>query len=104
MPTLRRPPRPTLLPYTTLFRSSLAELDTLLDELDPAGALPPESHRLPRGHLQGPRPVALPEHWLATADDPAPPEDRKSTRLNSSHLVISYAVFCLKKKSRRPAR
>jgi hypothetical protein len=55
--------------------SSLAELDELLDGLDAYAALPPESHRLPRGHLQGPKPVALPEHWLATADDPAPPDE-----------------------------
>jgi nifR3 family TIM-barrel protein len=55
--------------------SSLAELDALLDELDPAAELPPESHRLPRGHLQGPRAVSLPEHWLATADDPSPPDE-----------------------------
>src|SRR5256885_6721147 len=64
---IRRPPRSTLFPYTTLFRSQV---------------------------------------WLAASDDPAVKVtgqyfyhlDRKSTRLNSSHLVISYAVFCLKKK------
>jgi hypothetical protein len=37
--------------------------------------LPPEAHRLPRGHLQGPKEVTLPEHWLATRDDPAPPDE-----------------------------
>jgi nifR3 family TIM-barrel protein len=55
--------------------SSLAELDTLLAELDPAAVLPPEAHRLPRGHLQGPRAVSVPERWLETADDPAPPDE-----------------------------
>ena len=55
--------------------SSLAELDALLDGLDADAILPPEAHRLPRGHLQGPKPVTLPEHWLATRDDPAPPEE-----------------------------
>src|SRR6266446_9001723 len=66
---IRRPPRSTLFPYTTLFRSR---------------ALP--GHRPPG---QGPRPV------------PPRVRDRKSTRLNSSHLVISYAVFCLKKKNKK---
>src|SRR2546426_7781954 len=68
---IRRPPRSTLFPYTTLFRS-LARLDIARREADLALRFsPPES-----GDLR----------------------DRKSTRLNSSHLVISYAVFCLKKK------
>jgi nifR3 family TIM-barrel protein len=53
--------------------SSLAELDGLLDELDPAVTLRPGDEHLPRGHLQGPRPVTLPEHWLDTIDDPTPP-------------------------------
>src|SRR5436305_12007083 len=69
---IRRPPRSTLFPYTTLFRS----------------------HRCRAGRLRGsshctaaPRQVAL--------------QDRKSTRLNSSHVRISYAVFCLKKKNKK---
>src|SRR5256885_8545184 len=69
---IRRPPRSTLFPYTTLFRSvQFLELAAL----------------------------AFPSHppFLPVAPDPA--TDRKSTRLNSSHLVISYAVFCLKKKN-----
>jgi hypothetical protein len=53
---------------------SLAELDSLLDELDPSTELPAGSERLPRGHTQGPRPVSLPDRWLATADDLTPPE------------------------------
>jgi nifR3 family TIM-barrel protein len=52
--------------------STLAELDALLDELDPDAVLPPEAHRLPRGHLQGPKPVSVPDRWVETRDDPAP--------------------------------
>src|SRR6266850_5312589 len=72
---IRRPPRSTLFPYTTLFRSDSQR-----------------SHQcVGRAGLYGsPRKLV-----------PGPPLDRKSTRLNSSHLVISYAVFCLKKKKKR---
>src|SRR5256885_12607358 len=75
---IRRPPRSTLFPYTTLFRSALV----------PAG----DGDQVPLG---------LASDTLACAPFPAmiPIPDRKSTRLNSSHLVISYAVFCLKKKT-----
>src|SRR3712207_9017849 len=74
-----RPPRSTLFPYTTLFRSHHGEQR-------PKGLL------LEDAHLLGP-----------ALDDRRGPEDRKSTRLNSSHANISYAVFCLKKKtSERP--
>src|SRR5256885_2624440 len=85
---IRRPPRSTLFPYTTLFRSEMAR------EL-------PDHHR-PFGRavgfpeLVGVPGVLLPAEEQRLADD----EDRKSTRLNSSHLVISYAVFCLKKKKK----
>src|SRR5256885_5565544 len=67
---IRRPPRSTLFPYTTLFRSPRG---ARVDRPDAGAVRPPQR---PRG-------------------------DRKSTRLNSSHLVISYAVFCLKKKMGR---
>src|SRR5690349_23407919 len=67
---MRRPPRSTLFPYTTLFRS-------------PPGALPGGLPRSPR---------------RVPADRRVAGGDRKSTRLNSSHVEISYAVFCLKKK------
>src|SRR2546430_16683930 len=70
---IRRPPRSTLFPYTTLFRSDVSGAGRLF-----RSAAPPTGAREPR---------ALP--------------DRKSTRLNSSHSQISYAVFCLKKKKRR---
>src|SRR5256885_10660402 len=84
---IRRPPRSTLFPYTTLFRSLIAL------EGGSRGAKPARIRRSPRRMLGGkeyrPRASAYP--------------DRKSTRLNSSHLVISYAVFCLKKKKHRYA-
>src|SRR2546430_12076782 len=85
---IRRPPRSTLFPYTTLFRShALERTRPLLDEPDAVGG------RLP-GH----------EQHLARADGQvlfvAGQTDRKSTRLNSSHSQISYAVFCLKKKKK----
>src|SRR5256885_6719555 len=73
---IRRPPRSTLFPYTTLFRSTRHEVQIEL----PRGWLPED----PWAEWYGPRNVT----------------DRKSTRLNSSHLVISYAVFCLKKKTK----
>ena len=55
--------------------SDLAELDALLDALDPDAELPAGSELLPRGHVQGPRHVVLPEHWLRDAMDPTPPDD-----------------------------
>ena len=53
--------------------SSFADLDRLLDDLDPATPFPPDAHRTKRGHTRGPRPVHLPDRWLDTADDPTPP-------------------------------
>ena len=53
--------------------STLADLAAALDQLDPAVTLPPGGQRLPRGHTSGPRPVHLPDRWLATTSDPAPP-------------------------------
>src|SRR5256885_4667789 len=78
---IRRPPRSTLFPYTTLFRSIGLALAQGLAE---AGA-----NVVPTGRRDE-------QVRAATAK-----VDRKSTRLNSSHLVISYAVFCLKKKKRQ---
>src|SRR5438874_10685927 len=80
----RRPPRSTLFPYTPLFRSLLAELHR-----SPMHSLPPAMHR----GLDLPGRAAL-ETALHDID-------RKSTRLNSSHVEISYAVFCLKKKKNK---
>src|SRR5947207_4830668 len=77
---IRRPPRSTLFPYTTLFRSSSSILGIQV--------------RSPiwRGYTL---PYANTKRQMPT------PKDRKSTRLNSSHTVISYAVFCLKKKKKK---
>src|SRR5256885_7180598 len=85
---IRRPPRSTLFPYTTLFRSR-SRAPPRLPQRD-RGALGRRglvAHGVPRGRGARQR----------QCDRRA---DRKSTRLNSSHLVISYAVFCLKKKKR----
>src|SRR5256885_6330596 len=89
---IRRPPRSTLFPYTTLFRSPEVAADATFPVAHHQAAFPirPLVHTL-RGCCAG-----FP--WFARAGGTGrPPEDRKSTRLNSSHLVISYAVFCLKK-------
>src|SRR3712207_7780968 len=82
---IRRPPRSTLFPYTTLFRS-------------------PARTRGPGGGRGWPKPSAASTRDVGRGFSPPPPregggsQDRKSTRLNSSHANISYAVFCLKKK------
>src|SRR5256885_12845575 len=90
---IRRPPRSTLFPYTTLFRSPLV-VELALLAVDPDGAIAaPLVERHAAGVERKRREHELVEAVLAA-------EDRKSTRLNSSHLVISYAVFCLKKKNK----
>src|SRR5436189_4804830 len=76
---IRRPPRSTLFPYTTLFRSALAQDARAQHRLAPGLRAGIEADRRARGDLR----------------------DRKSTRLNSSHRCISYAVFCLKKKKKK---
>src|SRR3712207_7639279 len=94
---IRRPPRSTLFPYTTLFRS--AAVDALLA---PAGVGAAARERLFRDSGGNPFYVhALLRSGAATAAPSTAPGDRKSTRLNSSHANISYAVFCLKKKKRQ---
>src|SRR3712207_8417984 len=82
---IRRPPRSTLFPYTTLFRS-------------PGGPArrDPDRHRAERGRQEHPGRHAGAAGTTGGRDGAA--RDRKSTRLNSSHANISYAVFCLKKK------
>src|SRR2546430_7613417 len=82
---IRRPPRSTLFPYTTLFRSALA-----LERLVVAEEAIELAHHV-RRQLAGRRVVR--DRGIVDAD-------RKSTRLNSSHSQISYAVFCLKKKKK----
>src|SRR5687768_18149908 len=88
---IRRPPRSTLFPYTTLFRSRVGGLEF---DLDLAALLPrPEAGGAPAfGHDGDPTRRELEDAQARRG------VDRKSTRLNSSHGYISYAVFCLKKK------
>src|SRR3712207_7419339 len=91
---IRRPPRSTLFPYTTLFRSRLD------DNISRASSL---TMTVRQGVWQGVcmhplRPVASGVSQLSSTIDLS---DRKSTRLNSSHANISYAVFCLKKKKKK---
>src|SRR5258708_40254462 len=89
---IRRPPRSTLFPYTTLFRSGvLLREEALRDD----GEEITGRHQCRDEHGKG-RPVVAECHIQALA---VAGEDRKSTRLNSSHQIISYAVFCLKKKN-----
>src|SRR3989442_11684577 len=87
---IRRPPRSTLFPYTTLFRSTSSSSTSGVLESPPICAT-----------LSAVRTVA--PATVRTADNVAQMggEDRKSTRLNSSHVRISYAVFCLKKKKKK---
>src|SRR5256885_4929455 len=80
---IRRPPRSTLFPYTTLFRSAIFQ-DNSFDVVLQIDTLQ---------HLRNAETML---------QETARIGDRKSTRLNSSHLVISYAVFCLKKKNKPP--
>src|SRR2546426_6967552 len=83
---IRRPPRSTLFPYTTLFRSGLRPL--------PVADCRRDFERMAR--------MSAPVIHESEAEAlELPGRDRKSTRLNSSHLVISYAVFCLKKKKKK---
>src|SRR2546430_11675761 len=98
---IRRPPRSTLFPYTTLFRSD--------GQPEQAHAGHEAAHAWRRAALEMPRGPELADHshrWNAGAVLPDVfsyarlGQDRKSTRLNSSHSQISYAVFCLKKKKK----
>src|SRR5258708_29513677 len=81
---IRRPPRSTLFPYTTLFRSA------------------PTGQRLAvdRGERPEPGGARRMSRWIESSYPTLGQGDRKSTRLNSSHQIISYAVFCLKKKKK----
>src|SRR2546426_6084657 len=88
---IRRPPRSTLFPYTTLFRSWAVYKGPNTTDVETGHVVP---HYVLRGSADQRKlvPVAdLDNNYTS---------DRKSTRLNSSHLVISYAVFCLKKKKK----
>src|SRR3712207_7642667 len=89
---IRRPPRSTLFPYTTLFRS---------DGGTRAADVRRQHVRLKEADLKGLEPEAGVRHWKDSKNIAG---DRKSTRLNSSHANISYAVFCLKKKKQPSLR
>src|SRR5437762_8144207 len=96
--SLRRPPRPTLFPYTTLFRSAsqgalelMWRLQEILAEIVGLAAVSLQPAAGSQGELTG---LLLMRAYFADRGE----KDRKSTRLNSSHRCISYAVFCLKKK------
>src|SRR5947208_12395298 len=100
---LRRPPRSTLFPYTTLFRSVKPGAPAKCPS--PKGGGEPRKGHNRKGNGNARRPVVNAEDLVGDSDDPVDErrlfeisEDRKSTRLNSSHQIISYAVFCLKKK------
>src|SRR2546422_7398913 len=95
---IRRPPRSTLFPYTTLFRSQVAlvllghRVERVVDR--GGGCVRRELHR-----------DRIAQHRVGErADRGGHGQDRKSTRLNSSHGYISYAVFCLKKKKTKTSR
>src|SRR3712207_8980607 len=90
---IRRPPRSTLFPYTTLFRSARGPVGRQQRVLQRVGGLLAVAERAQR---DGPQPALVPGGQL-----PERRGDRKSTRLNSSHANISYAVFCLKKKKNK---
>src|SRR2546430_10882989 len=95
---IRRPPRSTLFPYTTLFRSLCPEENELLTRIGPGMAMGEMMRRYWLPALLSeeiPVPDCAPVRVRLLGE-----EDRKSTRLNSSHSQISYAVFCLKKKNK----
>src|SRR5437868_10140445 len=101
---IRRPPRSTLFPYTTLFRSCLAKVlvhargGAIMDEISVEREL--GSWNVSRHWIE----IEYSLRVLAEIDRTVIDGDRKSTRLNSSHVSISYAVFCLKKKNTKHIR
>src|SRR2546426_8376882 len=92
---IRRPPRSTLFPYTTPFRSLNNVNAFPKDARDRVTLAPGTSYRDDQANVE----FALSDALVLSIKG-----DRKSTRLNSSHLVISYAVFCLKKKNKKNTR
>src|SRR2546426_7795845 len=97
---IRRPPRSTLFPYTTLFRSLGPHRRTQavhrgVRDADRIAFVPGPDHR-----RHGAERLLVERRHAGFDGDQHGGRDRKSTRLNSSHLVISYAVFCLKKKKK----
>src|SRR5438034_6578710 len=96
----RRPPTSTLFPYTTLFRSGVGGVDLNVQVLEHPVEVLIERRRIERCAHEA---AAIPSA-VASALREDLEADRKSTRLNSSHTVISYAVFCLKKKTHQRTR
>src|SRR5947199_7817966 len=90
---LRRPPRSTLFPYTTLFRS---EIEAALKAGEASKRKDERAFKYWQERIES----EAPQHKVILTQPMYLGEDRKSTRLNSSHLGISYAVFCLKKKKK----
>src|SRR3712207_7825637 len=101
---IRRPPRSTLFPYTTLFRSSAGEDADVpdLDHSQPATLTGARLAFVGAGVMAESMIAGLLAKRLVTPHQIVASQDRKSTRLNSSHANISYAVFCLKKKKTNP--
>src|SRR3712207_8651276 len=93
---IRRPPRSTLFPYTTLFRSNRESSA----EEQCHGQLTDDRHHAPSVLPMAQDAAAGSEYLVPIGPESTQQVDRKSTRLNSSHANISYAVFCLKKKKR----
>src|SRR5205807_6281710 len=96
---IRRQPISTLFPYTTLFRSYYRDVGVVLTVGMTAREIMLHFFSRAEDPCSGGR--QMPNHWSYPKLRIATTRDRKSTRLNSSHLVISYAVFCLKKKKKK---
>src|SRR5256885_13184594 len=94
---IRHPPRSTLFPYTTLSRSGEQAVERAFEVATVVGDCLGDVGKHRRRHVKAR--VHQPSRRQPRLEDFEPQIDRKSTRLNSSHLVISYAVFCLKKKN-----
>src|SRR3712207_7693732 len=98
---IQRPPRSALFPYTTLFRSTFVEGDLYKSDWNnfgPAIGVAWDQFHDGRTSVRGNFRIAFDRISTFLPSSAAFPKDRKSTRLNSSHANISYAVFCLKKK------
>src|SRR5256884_5269625 len=98
---IRRPPRSTLFPYTTLFRSRIGSMNMLLHGVENPDVIYRDS--LSQDHAGEEEKYSLVlanPPFAGSLDYENTAKDRKSTRLNSSHGYISYAVFCLKKKTK----
>src|SRR3712207_8715988 len=95
---IRRPPRSTLFPYTTLFRSCNPDVQVFVDRVEDQAQHPKKERH---GGVSGRRQADSVERLGCLLRVRNVAVDRKSTRLNSSHANISYAVFCLKKKKKQ---